>query len=354
MSGEIDLDKLLETVMRTAIEQAGAERGLLILPREDNQRVAAEATTRGDAITVHLRDESVTEAVLPVSVLHYVIRTRENIVLDDASAHNPFSADPYILQHHARSILCLPLLTQAKLIGVLYLENKLAPRVFAPTRTPVLKLLASQAAIALEISCLYRDLAQREAKIHRLVEANIIGICIWHMDGRILEANDAFFRMLGYEREDLVSAPLRWTDLTPPEWRELDARLAQEIRTSGTLPPFEKEFFRKDGSRVLVLLGSATFEERGNEGVSFMLDLTERKRAEEALHHAQAELAHVTRVTTLNALTASIAHEVNQPLTAIVSTPTRACAGSLASRLTSLRCGRRCSKSCWIATGLVG
>lgn len=319
VSGEIVLDKLLDTLMRTAIEQAGAVRGLLILPRGAEQRIAAEATTSGDIVTVQLRDESVTATALPVSMLHYVLRTRENIILDNAATQNPFSADPYILQHHARSILCLPLLTQAKLIGVLYLENNLSPRVFAPSRTAVLKMLASQAAIALEITCLYRDLAQREAKIQRLVEANIIGICIWHLDGRILEANDAFLRMLGYDREDLASAPLRWTDLTPPDWRERDARLLQDLRISGTLPPFEKEFFRKDGSRVLVLLGCATFEEGGDQGVSYILDLTERKRAEEALHQAQAELAHVTRVTTLNALTASIAHEVNQPLAAIVT-----------------------------------
>lgn len=319
MSGEIVLDKLLDTLMRTAIEQAGAERGLLILPGENEQRVAAEATTQGDAITVHLRDERVSDAALPTSMLHHVVRTRESIILDDASVQSPFSADPYVLRRQARSILCLPLVTQAKLTGVLYLENHLAPRVFVPTRTAVLKMLASQAAAALEISCLYRDLARREAKIQRLVEANIIGICIWHMDGRILEANDALLRMLGYDRNDIASNALRWTDLTPPDWRERDARLVQELRISGALPPFEKEFYRKDGSRVLVLLGCAAFEEGGNECVSFVLDLTERKRAEEALQQAQAELAHVTRVTTLNALTASIAHEVNQPLTAIVT-----------------------------------
>ncbi|WP_455281348.1 trifunctional serine/threonine-protein kinase/ATP-binding protein/sensor histidine kinase [Cupriavidus necator] len=319
VSSEIVLDKLLDTLMRTAIEQAGARRGLLILPQGAEHRVAAEATTGGEAVTVQLRDESVTAAELPLSMLHYVLRTRENVILDNAETQNSFSADPYILQHHARSILCLPLLTQAKLIGVLYLENNLAPRVFAPTRTAVLKLLASQAAIALENTRLYRDLEQREAKIQRLVEANIIGICIWHLDGRILEANEAFLRMVGYDREDLVSASLRWTDLTPPDGRERDARLVQELKLNGILPPFEKEFFRKDGSRIPVLMGCATFEESGDQGVSFMLDLTERKRAEEALHQAQVELAHVTRVTTLNALTASIAHEVNQPLTAIVA-----------------------------------
>ena len=123
----------------------------------------------------------------------------------------------------ARSVLCLPLINQAKLIGVLYLENNLAPRVFAPARIAVLKLLASQAAIALENARLYRDLAEREAKIRRLFDANLIGIFTWHIprhgpekdEGFFLEANDAFLRMLGYDRDDLVSGRLRRSDLTP-------------------------------------------------------------------------------------------------------------------------------------------
>ena len=229
VSGEIVLEKLIDTLMRTAIEQAGAERGLLILSRGAEPRIEAEATTGGDTVVVQLRDEPVTAAVLPESVLHYVLRTRESVILDDAAAQPPFAADPYIRQRQARSILCLPLINQAKLIGVLYLENNLTPRVFAPARIAVLKLLASQAAIALENTRLYRDLEEREAKIRRLVDANIIGIFIWELEGRILEANDAFLRMVGYDREDLVSGRVRWTDLTPPEWRDRDARAVEEV-----------------------------------------------------------------------------------------------------------------------------
>ncbi|MDR3379649.1 trifunctional serine/threonine-protein kinase/ATP-binding protein/sensor histidine kinase [Cupriavidus basilensis] len=320
ISGEVVLDKLLDTLMRTALEQAGAERGVLVLSRGTDLHIVAEATTRGDAVAVQLLDESVSATMLPVSMLHYVLRARENIIVDNAMTQSAFADDPYIQRQHARSILCLPLLTQAKLIGALYLENNLAPRVFAPARTAVLKLLASQAATAIENAHLYRDLAQREAKIQRLLEGNFIGIFIWHLDGRILEANDAFLHMLGYQRDDLASASLGWADLTPPEWHARDARLAQEFRLTGSVPPpFEKEFYHKDGSRVPVLIGSASFEESEEQGVSFVLNLTERKRAEEALHYAQAQLAHVTRVTTLSALTASIAHEVNQPLAAIIT-----------------------------------
>ena len=148
-------------------------------------------------------------------------------------------------------------------------------------------MLASQAAISLENSRLYRDLADREAKIRRLVDANILGICIWNLEGGIVEANDEFLRMLQYDRDDVVSGRLRWTDLTPAEWREQDERAVAELRSTGTFQPFEKEFFRKDGSRVPVLIGGALFEEGGNEGVAFVLDLTERKRAENALRESE-------------------------------------------------------------------
>ena len=170
--------------------------------------------------------------------------------------------------------------TRAKLIGALYLENNLTPRVFAPARIAVLKLLASQAAISLENSRLYRDVADREAKVRRLVDANIIGIFIWDLEGRIIEANDEFLRMVGYDRGDLVLGRLRWTELTPPEWLDRDERRwLPELKMTGSLPPFEKEYFRKDGSRIAVLIGVALSEEGGNQGVAFVLDLTERKRA---------------------------------------------------------------------------
>ena len=108
-------------------------------------------------------------------------------------------------------------------------------------------------------------------------------------------------------------------DLTPPDWRDRNNTRIAEQKGGGRFEPFEKEYTRKDGSRVPILIGGATFEEGGNQGVAFVLDLTERKRVEGALRDAQANLAHVVRRTTLGELTASIAHEVNQPLTAVVS-----------------------------------
>lgn len=160
-----------------------------------------------------------------------------------------------------------------------------------------------------------------EAKIRRLVNANIIGIFIWSIDGRIIDANDAFLRIVGYGRDDLVSGRLRWRELTPAEWRKVDERRVKELETTGTAQPHEKEYFHKNGDRVPVLVGGATFEEKSDEGVAFVLDLTDRKRAETAIRESeqrysevQNELAHANRVATMGQLLASIAHEINQPI----------------------------------------
>jgi PAS domain S-box-containing protein len=168
---------------------------------------------------------------------------------------------------------------------------------------------------------LQSDLEERDRKIRSLVDANIIGIIIWHIDGRILDANDAFLRIVGYDRQDLVSGHINRTDLTPPEWRDRDAQTVADLKITGTVQPFEKEYFRKDRSRVTVLLGGTLFEEGGSQGVSFVLDLTERKRAEaeareseRRYREAEMELAHANRITTMGQLTASIAHEVKQPI----------------------------------------
>ena len=138
---------------------------------------------------------------------------------------------------------------------------------------------------------------------------------------------------------------VRWTDLTPPEWRDRDEQqLVPELKMTGSLQPFEKEFFRKDGSRVPVLIGVATFEEDGYQGVAFVLDLTERKRAADALRALQMDLAHANRLATMGQLAASIAHEVNQPIGA--ATQQRPCSAALSrpeSHPTWRKSGRRSS-----------
>ena len=138
-------------------------------------------------------------------------------------------------------------------------------------------------------------LRESEAKIRRLVDSNIIGIFVWDFDGRVLEANDEFLRMVNYDREDLASGRIRLADLTPPDWRDRNNARIEQQKSSGRFEPFEKEYTRKDGSRVPVLIGGALFEEGGDQGVAFVLDLTQRKCAEDALREREAQLAEARR-----------------------------------------------------------
>jgi PAS domain S-box-containing protein len=290
VAGEIVLEKLIGTLMRTAIEHAGADRGLLILPHGEDYCIQAEATTDSDRLNVVLRQASVDAADLPTSVFQYVLRTKESLLLHDASSQSIFAADQYIREHHPRSVVCLPLLKQTTLVGVLYLENRLTPHAFTPARMAVLRLIASGAAMSLENTRLYGDLQEREARVRRLVDSNIVGVLIWNFDGRILEANDAFLNMLEYGREDVASGHVRWTEVTPSEWRSQDERAIVALKTTGTVQPYEKEFIRKDGTRVAVLVGAALFDAQGNDGVAFALDLSKQKLAEAEIRALKDQL----------------------------------------------------------------
>ena len=335
VSSEIVPEKLIDSIMRTAIEHAGAQRGLLIIAEEGEQRIKAQATVDGASVSVNFLEGPLAATSLPMSIVHYVVRTQESVILDDALTRNQFSADAYIRERHARSVLCFPLLNQARLIGVLYLENNLAPFVFTSSRLVVLKLLASGAAISLENTRLYSVLLKREARVRRLIESNIIGIFIWRFDDHdelvFVEVNDAFLRIIGYSRDDFVSGNLRWKGVTPIEWRDRDEQRLVELRTTGISQQYEKEYFCKDGSRISVVVGAALFEENGDEGVAFVVDLTDQKKAEGAVRESeeryrqvQAELAHLNRIATMGELSASIAHEINQPVAAAVTNATTA------------------------------
>jgi PAS domain S-box-containing protein len=163
------------------------------------------------------------------------------------------------------------------------------------------------------------ELQEREAKIRRLVEANIIGIFIWDLDGRILEANDAFLAMLGYDRKDFLAGRIRWKELTPPDWRERNEAARQEYRTTGRSRPFEKEYFRKDGVRVPVLVIAATIEAGGSQGVSFVVDLSERKRAEAERLKLEERLRQGEKMEAVGRFAGGIAHDFNNILAGILA-----------------------------------
>jgi len=146
--------------MRTAIEHAGAERGLRILPHGEEQRIAAEARTGRDGVDVQLQHALVTPSDMPDSLLRYVIRTRESVILDDASTQNLFSQDEYVRQRRPRSALCLPC-EKVNLVGNPLSGEQLGARpCFTPKRLAMLELLASQAAISLDHARLYANLGR--------------------------------------------------------------------------------------------------------------------------------------------------------------------------------------------------
>jgi PAS domain S-box-containing protein len=342
VSSEILLGKLIETLMAIAVEHAGAERGLLILPHGEEHRIAAEARTGRDGVEVLMQQAALTPSEFLDSLLRYVIRTQESVILDDASAQNMFSEDEYLHQQRPRSVLCLPLVKQAKLMGVLYLENNLAPRVFTTKRLALLELLASQAAISLDHARLYAALTQEnndrrkaeealrasEERWSKLAENSSAGIALIAPDGRFIAANLALQKMLGYTEDELQGRTI--SEVTHDEDRAAtEARIVEAYEGQRRVHRVEKRYLRKDGGVMWADISSVLVPASGSTSAFFSLvivDITERKRAEEELHRreaslreAQTELAHVSRVTTVGEMAASIAHEVNQPLAGIVT-----------------------------------
>ncbi|GLR84067.1 trifunctional serine/threonine-protein kinase/ATP-binding protein/sensor histidine kinase [Bradyrhizobium iriomotense] len=323
VSGEMVLEKLIDRLMRTAIEHAGAQRGVLILRRADDLQIAAEATTSGDAIIVSPREASITPAGLPESVVHYVVRTQESVILNDASAENPFSSDVYVREHHARSILCLPLINRAKLIGVLYLENNLTPHVFTSARIAVLEPLASQAAISLENARLYRDAQQMEAYLKAAQTLSHTGSFGWRLGTGEIVWSEETYQITGYDRGTKPTLELIFARIHPEDVASVQDALDRTTQ-NGTDLDFEHRFLLPDGSvRYVHVVANAIRDESGDiEYVGAIMDITERKQAEDALRKSQGELAHVARVMTMGELVTSIAHEINQPLASVVTSAT--------------------------------
>ena len=320
VSGEIVIDRLIETLMRITIEHAGAERGLLILLRGNAIQIEAKARTDEKMVEVTVRQQAVTPTEIPESLLHTVIRMRQSVILDDASAENPFSADDYIREKRARSVLCLPLVKQTKLIGVLYLENNLASHVFTPARKSLLELLASQAAISLENARLYGELTMSEERWRKLFESVPVGVSMVGLHKRYVAANPAFQSMTGYSEAELCN-------LTPVDITHEDDQATTEAIMSAQMAgqPYvqhrEKRYLRKDRGVIWAEVDAFLAPVAGSAPLlaGVAVDITERKRAEEALKDARADLERMARLTTMGELTASIAHEINQPLAAIVT-----------------------------------
>lgn len=170
ISQEMELERVLERVMTSAIENAGAQRGLLLLKSDDRLWLEAEGSVNGGFLRIPQMDPVDSSDQLPMSIVRYVQRTSETVVLGNAHTEGLFREDPYIMEVHSRSVLLMPILTQSKFVGVLYLENNLVSNAFTKERTEVLHVIAAQGAIALENARLYDELSLLNRNLEKRVE----------------------------------------------------------------------------------------------------------------------------------------------------------------------------------------
>ena len=296
LSSEIVLPKLIEKLLRIAVEHAGAERGLLICLRGDELQIEADAATGHGRAQVTVRQAAVTPSDLPQSVLHYVIRTRERVVLDDASVGNLYSEDEYVQQKHPRSVLCLPIVEQTKLAGVLYLENNLTPGAFTSDRVAVLELLASQAAISLENATLYSDL-QREGQNFRLIVDTVPGfLCTMTARGEVEFVNQGILEYTGWTLEQLDD----WRPLLHPDEREMV--MTRWIRSVETGDPYDIEHRIRGADGVYRWFHVRGLPLRDAEGrivrwYNLITDIDERKKTHEKLQRSEAFLAQAQSIS---------------------------------------------------------
>jgi PAS domain S-box-containing protein len=324
--GEIVSDELIDALMRVATEYAGAERGVLVLARRAEYWIEAEATTDSGAVSVNLRKKRVTAADLPESVVLHVVRTKDNLLLQDATDAIPFCADEYIRAHRPGSILCLPLLRQTGLLGIIYLENNLASYALAPARIAVIKLLALEAAMSLENLHLCSDLQEQDTKTRRVIDSALDAVLSIDEGGKVTEWNAQAETMFGWNRDEAVGRRLSELFI-PHRYRDAHDKGLQHFLSTGEGPLLNRRIeivaLRRDGTEFPVEVSIAPYHIDGKwEFSGFVRDITEKKAAEaSAQRHREMELAlaHANRVATLGQLSASIAHEVNQPIGAAVT-----------------------------------
>ncbi len=324
----IHLDQLIATLMQVAIENAGAERGALVLLEDAQLTVVAQCSGSRQC---DLKKLAVADcATIPVSVIHSVERTQETLVFDDAVSESPFSTDPYIQNQQTRSLLCMPILQQSQMIGILYLENNLNTGVFTSDRLQVLKLLMAQAAISLENARLYEQLAdyaetlerkveertqalqqeiaerqqteaalrQSEANYRNLLQTANSVIIRYDPQGRIRYINDYGVKLLGYEEHEILGRTVFETIIPEAELSGRDMRpfVRDLLRNPQSYPRGEGENLCRDGRRVWVVWSNqAIFNEQGDvvEILSVGNDTTQRKQAEEALQRSETKFRNI-------------------------------------------------------------
>ncbi|RCJ27451.1 serine/threonine protein kinase [Nostoc sp. ATCC 43529] len=292
ISREIELKQLLRSLMQILIENAGAQNGYLILENSGEWSIeaACELNTDENACATQVLQSIPIADQLPESIIQYVIRTLKPVTLNDATREGTFINETYIQQNQPQSICCLPLLNQAKLVGVLYLENRLTAGVFTPERSQVLQLLSTQAAIAIENANLYSELRAKESKITQFLEAIPVGIGIVDATGRPYYTNQCGSQLIGKETDTSIAPEqiseayqlyVAGTDQIYPAENlpTVRALRGERIRTE------DIEIRRDHVSILLEARGTPVFDQQGNitHAIATFQDITERKQAEKLL-----------------------------------------------------------------------
>jgi PAS domain S-box-containing protein len=317
LSGEIILSTLLEKLMQVALENAGANTAGLVL--SDGDELWVEILSRYNGVTTdhRLQREPLQESdELPASVLKYVARTEEDLVLNDATNDDMFTQDNYIVRVQPRSILCVPILSKSHLTGVLYLENAKNKSAFSEDRVAVLRLLASQSAIAIENAKLYQQLNESRDKYLSLYENAVEGIFEISMEGDLISVNPAAAQLIGFP--DWINTGKRKVDFAgffvePEELRVFTRRLLAEQRIVG----FETQLRRMDGKEIWVAVSAHIIYDKNipDKIDGSLIDITERKlrqQAEQATRMAEAATA------TKSQFLANMSHEIRTPMNAIL------------------------------------
>jgi len=220
------------------------------------------------------------------SQLGFTLLSDKPVVVEDLRTETRFSGPPLLYEHGVVSGMSAIIRGRERPYGVLGLHSSSLRR-FGADDVSFLNAVANVLAEAIGRKHAEDELRQSEARYRRVVESNMLGILYWELSGKITGANDAYLNMVGYTREDLAAGRMRWTDMTPPEFREIDEKSFQDMAASGVCGAFEKEYIRKDGSRVPILIGRALLEGETQRGVGFVLDISDRKRAEESLRQSE-------------------------------------------------------------------
>ncbi|MGK3965851.1 ATP-binding protein [Sorangium sp. So ce118] len=300
ISREIVLSRVLEAVVRTIVQQAGAQKGMLILARNDELRVAAEARSIPGEIQVVLEDRGISTATVPVSVILHVRRSRERVLLQDASGRSLFADDPYLAAGGPRSVLCLPIPGQAGSVGVLYLENDLLAVAFTPNKLEAIELLVSQAAISLQNAMLYADLEQGAL----IVESSPTVLFRWKPGPELVAAyvSDNVSAVFGRRPCDLLSGAVTFSSLVHPDDRE---RVMGEIAACAAVgrDRVEQEYRVVCGDGRVRWVDDRTAIERDAAGRichhrSILADITEKRAADEPRRRSEELLRAIVENTT--------------------------------------------------------